>query len=69
MQQIKPILIVPTEDAYALSISDGEAVSVVFDCPYCGVMTQTVWLFPDTPMPIFGLRCCGENAIIIPEEG
>ena len=69
MQQIKPILIEPTEDAYALYLSGGEAVSVVFVCPYCGVMTKTVWLFPDTPMPIFGLRCCGENAIIFPVEG
>jgi hypothetical protein len=66
MQQIKPIMIVPTEDKYALYLSDGEAVSVIFECPYCGVTTQTVWLCPDTPMPIFGLRCCGENGIIFP---
>ena len=69
MQQIKLIKIEPTEDARALKLSDGAAVSVVFVCPYCGATTQTVWLFPDTPLPIFGLRCCGENAIIFPEEG
>lgn len=69
MQQIKPILIVPTEDARALKLSDGAAVSVVFECPHCGTITKTVWLFPDTPLPLFGLRCCGENVIIFPEEG
>lgn len=69
MQQIKLIKIEPTEDIRALYLSDGEAVSVEFVCPYCGETNKTVWLFPDTPMPIFGLRCCGENAIIIPEEG
>ena len=68
MLEIKVISIKETKDKKALFLSDGEARDILFMCPHCGVITKTVWLCPDVPMPIFGLRCCGNSGIILPIE-
>jgi len=56
-----------TQDVFALDDESEQSVMIRFKCPKCGVMLNTVWLYPSTEM-IFTTDCCGAVVIIEPDN-
>lgn len=54
-------------DPLALTLSDGEAIDIVYDCPKCGENRFSTWLHPDLPMAFID-DCCLEEVIFYPME-
>jgi len=46
-----------TQDVFLPEDENEQAVLISFRCPKCGVMLNTVWLYPSTEM-IFTTDCC-----------